>query len=81
MRKLMANFKTWREIRDWAKKNGFDNLAARMQLNNDCWNSSGEFGRSQVQICDAIRFANSEEEAKEIAAQFDAGMEENYGLY
>lgn len=75
------NFKTWRDIKKWAEDQKLNHLAARMDLNNDCWNSSGEFGRSQVQICDAIRLASSEEEAKEIAAKFDAEMEENYGLY
>lgn len=39
----MKTFKDWKEIRDWAKDNGLDNLAKRMQLNNDCWASSGEF--------------------------------------
>ena len=42
-------------------------MARRMQLNNDCWNSSGEFGRSQVYICDSMRFAESEEERHEVA--------------
>lgn len=66
---------------DWAKSNGFDNMAKRMQLNNDCWNSSGEFGRSQVQICDAMRFADSEEDRLEIAKQIDDDCSENMGLW
>lgn len=77
----MKEFKTWREIKEWAEKNGFNNMAKRMQLNNDCWNSSGEFGRSQVQICDAMRFADSEEDRLEIAKQIDDDCSENVGLW
>ena len=77
----MKEFKNWREIMDWAKSNGFNNMAKRMQLNNDCWNSSGEFGRSQVQICDAMRFADSEEDRLEIAKQIDNDCSENMGLW
>jgi hypothetical protein len=50
----MSDFKTWRDIRRWAKDNGFKLIVKRMDLNNRCWNSSGEFGRSQVAICDNI---------------------------
>ena len=53
------NWKSWKDIQKWAEKNGFKNLSARMQLNNDCWMSSGEFGRSQTQICDDLRFADN----------------------
>lgn len=77
----MKTFKDWKEIRDWAKDNGWSNLAKRMQLNNDAWNSSGEFGRSQVAICDAIRFAETEEEQMEIAEQLNEQCSSNYGLY
>ena len=56
-------------------------MAKRMQLNNDCWNSSGEFGRNQVQICDAMRFADSEEDRLEIAKQIDDDCSENMGLW
>ena len=73
--------KSWRDIRDWARSNEFNHLANRMELNDRCWMSSGEFGRSQVAICDAIRFADSEEEAKEIAAELDLEMEHNHGLW
>lgn len=66
---MTREFKNWRDIRDWCSKNGFEKLAKRMQLNNDCWNSSGEFGRSQVYICDSMRFAESEEERFEIASK------------
>lgn len=75
------NFKSWRDIRDWAEEKGLKNLVARMDLNNRCWNCSGEFGRSQVAICDAIRTAETEEKALEIAKQFDDQTAENYGLY
>lgn len=60
---------------------GFINLAKRMQLNNDCWMSSGEFGRSQHEICDSLRFARDEKEAKEIAKEIDDSCKENYGLW
>ena len=46
-------------------------MAKHMQLNNDCWNSSGELGRSQVEICDAMRFAESEEDRLDIAGQIE----------
>lgn len=75
------DFKSWRDIRDWAEEKGLKNLVARMDLNNRCWNSSGEFGRSQVAICDAIRNAKTEAEALEIAKEFDDQTAENYGLY
>lgn len=77
----MDKFQSWKDIKNWASRNGFKNLAKRMQLNNDCWMSSGEFGRSQVQICDAIRFAEDEDERLEIAEKFDKSFAENYGLY
>ena len=63
----MTMFKNWRDIRTWAKEHGFVNLVRRMDLNNSCWNSSGEFGRSQVAICDALRLAGDEEERVRIA--------------
>ncbi len=75
------DFKSWRDIMAWAKDKGLKHLVARMELNNRCWNSSGEFGRSQVEICDSIRFAPDEEAAFEIAASMDRQMEQNYGLY
>lgn len=74
-------FKSWRDIRDWAEEKSLKNLVARMDLNNRCWNSSGEFGRSQVAICDAIRNAETEAGALEIAKEFDDQTAENYGLY
>ena len=52
-----------------------------MELNNTCWNSSGEFGRSQRDICDSLRFANDEDEAIEIANEMEEMFSENYGLY
>ena len=76
-----ATFSNWHEIKDWATKNGYKNLAARMQLNNDAWMSSGEFGRSQKEICDALRFAETEEEQHKIAKQLNEQTAENYGLY
>lgn len=63
----MTEFKNWRDIKGWFEDNGYTALAKRMQMNNDYWNSSGEFGRSQVMICDSMRFAESEEERHEVA--------------
>jgi hypothetical protein len=60
-------FKSWHDIQDWCKEHGFDKLAKRMQLNNDCWMSSGEFGRDQVYICDNLRFCEVED--REAVAQ------------
>lgn len=77
----MKEFKDWKDIRDWARAKGYAHMADRIQLNNDCWYSSGEFGRSQVAICDAMRFAKSEKERKEIAEQINRECKENYGLY
>ena len=71
----------WRDIKNWASKNGFKHLAARMQLNSDGWMSSGEFGRSQVEICDNLRFARDEKEALELAGAMDKAFSENFGLY
>lgn len=75
------NWKGWQDIKAWAEKKGFKNLAKRMQLNNDAWMSSGEFGRSQKNICDELRFANDETEALEIASAMNEAFKENYGLY
>lgn len=71
----MKEFKDWKEIRDWANENGFPNLAGRLQFNNDNWMSSGEFGRSQVQICDAMRFCDTEEERIEMAKDIEKDLE------
>ena len=75
------NWKSWQDIKKWAEKHKFDNLAKRLQLNNDCWMSSGEFGRSQKEICDSLRFAEDENKALEIAQNFDRQFAENFGLY
>lgn len=68
----MEEFKTWQDIRDWCEDNGYKALANRMELNNSCWNSSGEFGRSQVMICDSLRFAESEEERHAVARELQS---------
>ena len=77
----MKKFESWRDIKDWAVENGYENMAKRLQLNNDCWMSSGEFGRDQVAICDAMRFAESEEERHEIAKNYNSQTAENFGLW
>lgn len=76
----MEDFKNWREIQAWAVEHGFDLMARRMQINNDCWMSSGEFGRSQVRICDAMRFAGSEAERVEVAEQIEAELQDDWLL-
>lgn len=74
----MKEFKNWQDIKDWAEENGFKNIPKRMQINNDCWMSSGEFGRSQVQICDALRFADTEEERLRIAEEIEEDLESDF---
>lgn len=64
-------FESWHAIKEFAEKNKLHDLTRRLQLNNDCWMSSGEFGRDQVAICDAIRFANDMDEALEIAKEIN----------
>lgn len=63
----MKEFKTWHDVKKWAEKNGFKNIAKRLKINSDYWWSSGEFGRSQVFICDTLRYAESEKERLELA--------------
>jgi hypothetical protein len=70
----MKEFKGWRDILSWAKENGFERISKRLEINNACWNSSGEFGRSQVAICDAMRFAKSEEERMSIAEDIEESL-------
>lgn len=67
----MAEFKSWRDIMAWAEERGFKNIVKRMEMNNKYWNSCGEFGRSQVAICDALRFAEDEDERVEIAERME----------
>lgn len=74
-------WKGWEDIKKWAEKHGFSNLVARMQLNNDAWMSSGEFGRSQKYICDCLRNAENEKEALLIAKEMDKEFATNYGLW
>lgn len=49
-------------------------MVKRMEINNACWNSSGEFGRSQVAICDAMRFAESEEDRIAVAEEIEESL-------
>ena len=70
----MKAFKDWHEIMEWAKRNGYENMAKRMQINNDCWNSCGEFGRSQVAICDAMRYAESESQRHDVATEIEESL-------
>ena len=70
----MEDFKSWRDIRDWADRGGYKRMVKRMDINNACWNSSGEFGRSQVAICDAMRFAKSEEDREKVADEIEESL-------
>ena len=63
----MKEFKSFKDIIEWAEAHGYKKMARRIEINNRCWESSGEFGRSQVAICDAMRHAESEEEREEVA--------------
>lgn len=74
----MKEFKNWHDIQDWVKENGFKNIVKRMQINNDCWMSSGEFGRSQVRICDSLRFCKSEEERLEVAGEIEEELNHDF---
>lgn len=74
----MKEFKNWHEIKEWCEKNNFKNIAKRMQINNDCWMSSGEFGRSQRNICDNLRFCSSEEERLEIAKTMEEELNHDF---
>ena len=73
----MKEFNNWKDIKEWAEENGYQKMANRMQLNNNCWMSSGEFGRSQVQICDAMRFADTEEERHNIAREIEEELKDD----
>jgi len=74
-------WKSWRDIRKWCMDAGYSNVVKRMDLNNSCWNSSGEFGRCQTEICDSLRYAIDEAEAHEIACDLNEQFAENYGLW
>ena len=76
----MSEFKNWREIKEWAERHKFERLARRLQLNNDCWSSSGEFGRSQVYLCDSMRSAESEDERVEIAEMLERELADDIVL-
>ena len=63
----MKEFKNWKDIRVWFETHGYKLLSDRMVLNDAFWNCSGEFGRSQVYICDSMRYCETEEEREEVA--------------
>lgn len=67
----MKEFKNWKDIRDWMDENGYITVAYRMGLNDAFWNCSGEFGRSQVYICDSMRFCETEEERHDTALKLE----------
>lgn len=76
----MKEFKSWRDIRDWAEEHGYKNIVRRMELNNKCWESCGEFGRSQVAICDSLRLAGTEEVRREVAEEIEKELSEDIVL-
>lgn len=67
-------FHSWRDIRNWADANGFKNIVKRMDINNDCWESCGEFGRSQVYICDTLRGCEDLDELMAVAEDVDKDL-------
>ena len=81
MEEKIKEFKSWRDIHDWALENGYKNMAERMMLNNVAWNSSGEFGRNQKDICELMRFARNEDQRHQIAKQINGLCQDNLGLY
>ena len=76
----MKEFKTWRDIKKWAEEHKYHRIAKRLQLNNDCWWSSGEFGRSQKYLCDTLRFCDSEAERKQVAEQLENELKDDIVL-
>lgn len=76
----MKEYKSWRDIKEWAERNGFVKLAKRLQLNNDCWSSCGEFGRSQVYLCDSMRYATTEQERLDVAEQLERELADDIVL-
>lgn len=70
----MKQFKDWRDVRDWARGNKFDQLADRLEFNDRNWWECGEFGRNQVYLCDAIRFSKTERERRRVARYLEAEM-------
>lgn len=68
------NFASWRDVKAWLEGHGFTLLPKRMEANNACIHSSGEFQRSQVFICDTLRLAYSEEDALELAAEMEEDL-------
>ena len=67
----MKEFKNWRDIQEYFKENGYQLLVDRMEMNNAFWNSCGEFGRSQVYICDSMRFCRTGEERQQTAFELN----------
>lgn len=65
----MKEFKNWRDIMGWFDAHGYKLLVDRMLLNKAMWNSSGEFIRSQVFICDSMCDCRTEQEREETAQE------------
>lgn len=74
------SWESWRDIMAWAEDNGFTRLSKRMAVNNACWSSSGEFGRSQVYICDSLRFTDTEKQALAIAEEIEEELKDDIVL-
>ena len=71
-------WKTWRDILAWVKENNYKNIAKKMETNNAYWNSCGEFGRSQVTICDSLRFASDDAELYDIADAMEQELADDW---
>lgn len=80
MRTKIDNFESWRDIKKFAEDLGLKYLPAKLEMNSKFWMSSGEFGRSQKLICNSILFAESDEEATEIAKEIDDSLKDDEGL-
>lgn len=73
----MKEFKSWKDIEEWAKRNGYKRIAKRVRFNAENWWSSGEFGRSQKEICDTMRHARTETARHEWAGRIERALEDD----
>lgn len=70
-------WRSWRDILAFVEELGCKALAKRMRINNKCWESSGEFGRSQVEICNTILACRTREEAEDVVRDMEEAMAED----
>lgn len=70
-------WESWRDILAFVEELGCKALAKRMNINNACWNSCGEFGRCQRYICDSLLICRTREEAEAMAWDLEEMMAED----